>query len=129
MLRASGALIGVVGFVPVLNALPQIEAFGARPPELRLTSAQLGLYWAIDPAHQGQGYATEAGRTLIVFAFDVLRVERIVATTDYTNLASQAVMKHLGMRLERNPFPDPPYLQIVGVLDHPAIAAGRAPKG
>jgi hypothetical protein len=28
------------------------------------------------------------------------------------------VMRKLGMRIERNPLPEPPWLQIVGVLDN-----------
>ena len=38
--------------------------------------------------------------------------------TDYPNLASQGVMRRLGVRLERNPQSEPPWLQMVGVLDH-----------
>ena len=44
-------------------------------------------------------------------------LKRLVATTEYDNFASQAVMTKLGMRLERNPFPEPPWLQLVGILD------------
>ena len=38
------------------------------------------------------------------------------AGPDYANATSQAVMRHLGMSLERNPLPDPPWFQFVGVL-------------
>jgi [ribosomal protein S5]-alanine N-acetyltransferase len=82
-------------------------------------TTEMGLFWSIDPAQQGQGYATEAGRALIDHAFDQMHLKRIIATTEYDNHASQAVMRKLGMRLERNPQPTPPWLQIVGVLDHP----------
>jgi len=36
--------------------------------------------------------------------------------TEYDNLASQGVMRRLGMKLEKTPFPDPPWLQVVGIL-------------
>jgi hypothetical protein len=29
------------------------------------------------------------------------------------------VMRKLGMRIERNPFPDPPWLQVVGFIEQP----------
>jgi hypothetical protein len=29
------------------------------------------------------------------------------------------VMRKLGMTIAKNPLPDPPWLQIVGILDHP----------
>ncbi len=57
------------------------------------------------------------------YAFDTLRVRRIVATTEHDNAGSQGVMRRLGMRLERNPFPEPPWLQVVGVLDNPSPVA------
>jgi hypothetical protein len=44
----------------------------------------------------------------------------VVATTAYVNEASQRVMARLGMRVERNPCPDPPWFQVVGTLDNPA---------
>ena len=44
-------------------------------------------------------------------------MNRIVATTSYDNLASIAVMRKLSMRIERNPLPDPPWLQVVGMLE------------
>ena len=84
-----------------------------------LATAEVGLLWLIEPAHQGQGYASEAAQTLIDYAFGTMRLLRLIATTEYDNLASQAVMRKLGMTIERNPFPDPPWLQVVGILPNP----------
>lgn len=53
---------------------------------------------------------------MIAHAFTDLRLKRIVATTEFDNLESQGVMKKLGMTLTRNPLPEPPWLQVVGVL-------------
>jgi hypothetical protein len=33
-------------------------------------------------------------------------------------------MRKLGMRLARNPWPQPFWFQVVGVLDHPDLAHG-----
>jgi [ribosomal protein S5]-alanine N-acetyltransferase len=71
------------------------------------------------PAHQQQGCATEAETALIGYAFTEPHLERIVATTTYENAASIRVMQKLGMRIERNPYPDPPWLQVVGIRYHP----------
>ncbi|HLF36431.1 MAG TPA: GNAT family N-acetyltransferase, partial [Anaerolineales bacterium] len=54
---------------------------------------------------------------LIEYAFVRLRLARIVATTTYDNTASVGVMRKLGMRVERNPLAEPPWLQVVGVLE------------
>lgn len=53
--------------------------------------------WAIREDHWGNGYATEIGHAGLVFAFDTLEVDRVVAFTEVHNLRSRAVMDRLGM--------------------------------
>lgn len=119
-LRETGELIGACGYVPCLNAFGQIPGLG-RGGEVRagLATPEVGLFWAVAPGQQRRGYATEAARALVEHGFAGLRLARIVATTEYDNVASMGVMRRLGMRIERNPLPEPPWLQVVGVLDHP----------
>lgn len=100
-----------------VRATPGLRAAGEAVSPARATP-EVGLFWAIDPTQQGRGYATEAARALVAHAFGRLRLRRIIATTEYENVASQGVMRKLGMRVERNPLPEPPWLQIVGVLDN-----------
>ena len=113
-LRVNGGLIGLVGLVPLLAPFAQLPTFGSQVDAP--FSAEVGLFWMISPAMQGRGLATEAARTLVRFAFDVLKVGRILAGTEYSNFASMAVMRKLGMRIERNPFPSPAWFQITGIL-------------
>jgi [ribosomal protein S5]-alanine N-acetyltransferase len=121
VLHSSGELIGAVGYVPSFAPFEQIPVFqtGNAPPGF--ATPEFGLFWAVEPEQQGHGFATEAARVLVEHAFGRLRVKRLVATTEYENGASQAVMRKLGMTLTRNLLPDPPWLQVVGVLDNPAI--------
>jgi [ribosomal protein S5]-alanine N-acetyltransferase len=116
-LTATGDLIGLVGLVPSL--MP----FGLLPTYRRSTSPfavpEVGLYWAVAPAHRRHGYAAEAAARIVGFAFDELKPSRVVATTEHTNTASIGVMRRLGMRIDRNPHPAPFYLQVVGLLDNP----------
>jgi [ribosomal protein S5]-alanine N-acetyltransferase len=132
VLKGTDEVIGAVGLVPCFDAFEQIPgldrgeppgATATRAPALRADRAyrvtEMGLFWAIDPDQQRQGYATEAAQALIDFAFQQLRVKRLIATTEYDNAASIGVMRKLGMRIEKNPFADPPWLQVVGILDHP----------
>ena len=117
VLKATDRLIGSVGLVPCVDVYGQLPGLGGQANAL--ATAEVGLLWLIDPAHQGQGYASEAAQTLIDYAFGTMRLLRLIATTEYDNLASQAVMRKLGMAVERNPFPDPPWLQVVGILPNP----------
>ena len=114
-LRDSGDIVGSVGFAPCLMPFGLLPSFEATD---RFTS-EIGLFWALFPEHQGQGYATEAAAAMVSYAFDELRLRRIVATTEHDNTRSINVMRRLGMRLERNPQDEPHWFQTVGILDHP----------
>ena len=118
VLKATGALIGAVGLVPCLDVYDQLPGFGGADVAASRATPEVGLFWAIDPEQQRRGYASEAAQALIEHAFTDLKLKRIIATTEYDNLASQAVMRKLGMRLELNPHSVPHWLQVVGVLEH-----------
>ena len=47
-----------------------------------------------------KGYATEAARRLMAYAFERLATRRIIALCDTRNAASFALMERLGMRRE-----------------------------
>lgn len=59
------------------------------------TVAEIG--YTIAPEHQGNGYATEAVRVLIAYAFDGLGVGVVRATADARNAASIRVAERVGM--------------------------------
>jgi len=118
ILKTTGELIGSVGFVPCLMPFEQLPYFaGNQSVGPANNTPEFGLFWAVSPARQGQGYATEAARAMVDYAFRHLGLKRVVATTKYANLASIGVMRKLGMTIERNPLPEPPWLQVVGVLE------------
>lgn len=117
VLRNGDAFAGLVGLVPLLAPFAQLPSCGASRDAL--FSAEVGMFWAMSPPMQGKGYVTEAASAVIDFAFTHLRIARILACTEYHNERSIAVMRRLGMRIERNPFPDPPWFQITGILDAP----------
>jgi len=125
VLKATSEVIGSVGYVPIHAPFDQIaELRGANEVSGKYTT-EVGLFWVIDPQHQRRGYASEAARAMIDFAFKDLRLKRIIATTEYDNLASQAVMRKAGMRLMRNPQPEPPWLQVVGQLENDIVKGER----
>ena len=119
-LKSTQAVIGAIGYVPLLDIYDQIPELRQDAVASHYASPEVGLFWAVDPNHQRQGFASEAAQALIEYAFKHLRLKRILATTEYTNMASQAVMRKVGMRITRNPSPEPTWLQIVGVLENRA---------
>jgi RimJ/RimL family protein N-acetyltransferase len=116
ILKSDGTLIGAVGFAACLAPFGQIPSFGGTQHR----TSEVGLFWALFPDQWGKGYATEAARAMVSYAFDELQLARIVATTEHDNARSIGVMKRLGMTIERNPLPEPHWLQTVGVLVNPA---------
>jgi len=112
--RSSSEIIGSVGFAPCLMPFGQLPSFDPTP---HFTN-EVGLFWALFPEQWGHGYATEAAAAMIAHAFGTLRLRRIVATTEHDNTRSINVMRRLGMRLERNPHPEPAWFQTVGILDN-----------
>jgi len=57
-------------------------------------SASMG--YCYDDAAWGQGYATEAARALLTWAFETLDLNRVQAETDTRNLASARVLEKVG---------------------------------
>lgn len=66
--------------------------------------------WLYDPKFWGQGFATEAGHTLLKHGFEDAGLNEIVAFAVHDNDASVAVMQRIGMKR----VPD-------GEFDHPAV--------
>ncbi len=89
----------------------------------------MGLYWEIASGQRRQGYAAEAGQALIDHGFQRLKLRRIVAMTRYDNAASIGVMRKLGMRVEHNLLPDPPWLQVVGIIESSSDFGSRLFNG
>ena len=73
---------------------------GVRIEIMRAANRTASLGYTVDPAHWGQGYATEAARRVAAFGFDDLRLNRIEATCHPDNPASIRVLRKLGMRRE-----------------------------
>jgi ribosomal-protein-alanine N-acetyltransferase len=120
VIKRTGQLIGSCGYVPCLNAFEQLPAFGYYngSGNLGRNSTEFGLFYAIFPSHWRHGYASEAAQALVDYAFQHLNLKRVIAETDYDNIASIGVMRKLGMRIEQNPLAEPPGLQVVGVLEN-----------
>ncbi|NUR87758.1 MAG: GNAT family N-acetyltransferase, partial [Nonomuraea sp.] len=62
----------------------------------------------------GHGYATEAARAALGFAFDRLGLDEVVSFTATVNARSSAVMRRLGMVHDRD-----------GDFDHPVLPPGH----
>lgn len=80
--REGGRLVGDVGLSPA-DGEPGVVKVG----------------YTIDPAFQGKGYATEAVRALVGYAFETLGADVVRAYASADNAASIRVAEHVGMRL------------------------------
>jgi RimJ/RimL family protein N-acetyltransferase len=90
---AGDQLVGS-GMLEVVDGMGQGDA-----PETRRVEGLLG--YILDPAHAGNGYATEIARDLLSLAFDDLGLRRVTAGCFADNVASRRVLEKAGMRLEQ----------------------------
>jgi [ribosomal protein S5]-alanine N-acetyltransferase len=66
---------------------------GLRP----LTDLGLEIFYSLEPASWGKGYATEAARAVVAYALGPLGLPLVLAEVDQGNVASAAVVRRLGM--------------------------------
>jgi RimJ/RimL family protein N-acetyltransferase len=68
---------------------------------LRLLDGTPELFYAIARAYWGRGFATEAAKASLRYAFEELEFERVVGFTKHSNVASVRVMRKIGMNYEK----------------------------
>jgi len=86
--KASGNLIGYVGLCKV-------------PYETPFTPA-IEIGWRLGSQYWGKGYATEAARAVLSYAFTVLKLTEVVSFTSTLNVRSMRVMEKIGMQRDMN---------------------------
>lgn len=67
---------------------------------INLEAREYEIGWSIHPVEWGKGYATEAARRVLAFAFTELGAHRVTAFCHADNAASERVMQKLGMTRE-----------------------------
>ncbi len=127
VLKAENRVVGGVGLVQSMGPFGQLPYYHQQQlaADDGLNMPEFGLFWALLAGHQRKGYATEAAQAMIDYAFGQLNLKRIIATTEFDNENSIAVMRRLGMSIERNPRPEPEWFQVVGVLENPTLTTKR----
>lgn len=93
VIELAGDVIGDL-MVTVEDGWAQAEVL----EQAQQVQAELG--WVLDPAHGGNGYASEAVRELIRLCFEDLRLRRVTANCFADNEASWRLMERVGMRRE-----------------------------
>ncbi len=99
--RAQRSFIGYLGLSAVSFAAPFTPA--------------VEIAWRLERARWGHGYATEAARELLRFAFEDLGLHEVVSFTVPANLRSRSLMQRLGFRYDAH-----------GDFEHPRLPAGHA---
>jgi [ribosomal protein S5]-alanine N-acetyltransferase len=64
----------------------------------RPISGRVEVGWGLEPPYRGQGYAREAARAILGYAFAHREVDEVIARIDVKNAASIAVAEAIGMR-------------------------------
>ena len=86
-------------------------------PREPLATPEVELYYKLGRAFWGQGYATEACQAMVYFAFETMRLQRIVTVTPEGNAPSIRLLQRLGMKIEAAP---PEWEgDVIGLLSNP----------
>jgi len=93
----SGEFIGITGLNPVTD-MPFSKPGG---------KVDVELVWRLAVSAWGHGYASEAARAAVDFAFRSLGLDELLAFTAVTNQRSVAVMQRLGMQDQQQNFRHP----------------------
>lgn len=64
-----------------------------------VSAGEFEIGWTVHHDYRNKGFATEAAKALISYAFRELNAERVIAHCDSENKPSEAVMKKLGMKM------------------------------
>lgn len=68
-----------------------------------LTGPEIEIGWRFRIAHRRKGYASEAARALVDYAFTALKIDCIIADMYRENAGSMGVARKLGMRERPHP--------------------------
>jgi len=102
VLKTEKTIIGLCGIDPwVWNTKTKkhlTPLFEQDSTDLATTSIEFELGYALKASYRNKGYATEASSALIKYAFEKIKVRRILARTDIENTESRKMMKRLGMK-------------------------------
>jgi len=98
--------------VEVPGVAPFIGFTGLARPSFMPAEIEVG--WRLARAHWGAGYATEAARAAVDYAFSTLALPALISMTIPANVRSQHVMAKLGF--VRDPDAD---------FEHPSVPAGH----
>lgn len=58
----------------------------------------IDIGWRLDKKYWGNGFATEGAKRVLSYAFDELKLDKILSIAPVVNLASESVMKKIGMQ-------------------------------
>lgn len=116
--REDGAMLGLMGFQ---NHAHDTMDWLLLPDGSRNVGQVPGcvdaeLTYALGKEHWGKGYATEAGRALLPYGFDVAGIDRIINAISPNNAHSRNLMMRLGFTFLDNGNPN----DVIGLLQKPS---------
>ncbi len=94
--RETGEKLGTAILLPL--PIEEDDTDWSLVQEDRYPDADIEVGYILKRSAWGNGYATEACRRLIQFAFEETELDEIVAVTDPRNAASQEVLRKCGLR-------------------------------
>jgi RimJ/RimL family protein N-acetyltransferase len=91
-IKNTGEFIGFVGLAHPSFDIPNFKPQG-------LPIVEIG--WRLSSKHWGRGYATEAAKAVLAYAFNELNLDEIISFTTIENKKSRNVMEKIGLQHDK----------------------------
>ena len=98
LLRETGEKLGTAALLPM--PIEKKDTDWSLLQEESYPDADIEVGYILKRSVWGRGYATEACRRLVQFAFEETELDEVVAVTDPDNAVSQKVLRKCGLREE-----------------------------
>jgi ribosomal-protein-alanine N-acetyltransferase len=119
--KATSRVIGQINLTPFANSYYRLPDEPASP----FNALEVELAFAIGKTYWGQGLAFEACQPVIRYAFQELKLPRLMGGIVMTNERSINLHKRLGYRIERN-MCEEDICGLVAVLDNPLVQDAKS---
>lgn len=96
--RETGEKLGTAVLLPM--PIEEADTDWSLVREDRYPNVDIEVGYVLKRSAWGNGYATEACRRLVQFAFEETALDEVVAVTDPLNAVSQKVLRKCGLRVE-----------------------------
>ncbi len=104
ILKEDNSFVGWCNFLPRYFTSNETWIINTQGDRVKWpASVNVEISWNILKKYQNMGFATEAAKAIIQYAFDTLELSKVIAVTEINNIPSMRIMESLKMHIKIAP--------------------------